>query len=194
MTRRRTLRVMLLAGLLPAPLHAQLGELHFGAIGSYGAGAAYGGGAGLIASYSPGRLAYVGMRWIYYAGSEAERSDSTGSFEVTTRAQLFGADLGLEYPLGGMELVGGLTLGAMRFWQGTTPVASPEATAVSAVSMEFVVAPMVMLEIRAGPVMLIPQASYYFAGEPDFRWPVDHNGFAASLMVVIPIETDRIRY
>lgn len=194
MRRRHAVQMLLLAALLPAPLRAQLGELHFGAIGSYGSGSAYRGGAGLTASYAPARLAWVGLRWIYYAGSTETMTDQTGSYDVTTRAQLFGADLGLEYPLGNVELVGALTLGAMRFWQGTTPVGAPGASPVSAGSTDFVVAPNLMLEIRAGPLMLIPQASYYFAGSPDFRWPVGHNGFAATLMVVIPIETDRIRY
>jgi len=131
MSRRRLLAIFLLAGLPPASAEAQLGEAHFGAIGSYGTGDAYRWGGGLTASYQPGRLAYVGLRWIYYGGSTAQVGDSAGSYQVTTRAQLFGADMGLEYPLGSVEMVGGLTLGAMRFWQGTTPMTSQRAGLLS---------------------------------------------------------------
>ena len=194
MSRRRLLAILLLAGLPPASAKAQLGEAHFGAIGSYGTGDAYRWGGGLTASYQPGRLAYVGLRWIYYGGSTARVGDSAGSYQVTTRAQLFGADLGLEYPLGSVEMVGGLTVGAMRFWQGTTPMTSRGATAVSTVATEFVVAPTLRAEIRTGPLMLIPEVAYYFAGAPDLRWPVGNQGTVVSLLVVIPIETRRIRY
>ena len=49
---------------------------------------------------------------------------------------------------------------------------------------------MAMLHIRVGPVMLAPQVTWYFAGTPDLRWPVDDSGPAVSLSVIIPIETD----
>jgi hypothetical protein len=194
MRRRRLLTLLCFSALIPAAAHAQLGEAHFGVIGSFGTGDAYQWGGGLTASYQPGRLAYVGLRWIYYAGSSAQRGDSTGTYDVTTRAQLFGADLGLEYPLGTVELVGGLTLGAMRFWQGTTPVTAPGASSVSAVATEFVAAAAIRAEFRTGPLMLIPEVGYYFAGAPDLRWPVGNQGWVTSLLVVIPIETRRIRY
>jgi hypothetical protein len=194
MSGRRVVAWLLLAGAFPASVQAQLGELHFGGVGSFAAGEAYQGGAGLTVSYAPGRLALMGMRWIYYAGSTERVTDSTGTYDVTTRAQVFGADLGLEFPLGGLEIVGGMTLGAVRFWQGTTPVSAPAAAPVSAIGTEFFVAPTLMVEVRAGPLTLIPQVAYYFAGSPDLRWPVGHNGLAFSLMLVIPIETDRIRY
>jgi len=194
MSGRRFLATLFLAGVLPATAEAQLGEAHFGAIGSYGTGSAYRWGGGLTVSYQPGRLAYVGLRWIYYGGSTAQVGDSTGDYDVRTRAQLFGADLGLEYPLGGVEVIGGLTLGAMRFWQGTTPVNAPDATEVGAVATEFVAAPTLRVEFRTGPIMLIPEVAYYFAGSPDMRWPVGNQGWVTSLLVVIPIETRRIRY
>ena len=194
MNQRRAGWMLLLAALLPPPLYAQLGEVRLGAMGSYGAGAAYRGGAGLTASYAPGRLASVGLRWIHYGGSRDTASDQTGSYDVTNRAQFFGGDLGLEAPLGGMELVAGLTLGAVRFEQSTTAANTPDASPLRAGDTEFVVAPHLMLGIRTGPLMFIPQVSYYFAGPPDLRWPVGHRGIVASLMVVILIETDRFRY
>lgn len=194
MTGRGTFLSLLLAALPPLPVHAQLSELHFGAIGSYGIGSAYQGGVGLTASYSPGRLAYVGLDWIYYFGGTELTTDATGTYDVTTRAQLFGADLGLEFPIGRQELIAGLTLGAVRFWQGATPVATPAAAPVSGIGTEFLFAPMAQVEIRTGPLMFVPRISYYFAGSPDSPWPVGHKGLAFSLFLVIPIETDRIRY
>ena len=194
MSRRQALLALLLGVSLPARARAQLSELHFGAVGSYATGSAYQGGAGLTASYAPGRIAYVGLNWIYYFGSSEGTTDTTGSYNVTSGAQLFGADLGLEFPIGKLELIGGMTLGAVRFWQGTTPAATPTAAPATAIGTAFLFAPMVQLEIRTGPIMLVPRVSYYFAGSPDLRWPVGHNGLALSLFLVIPIETDRIRY
>ena len=191
MSRGRLARGLLLSVLLPVPAQAQLSELRFGAIGSFVAADAYRWGAGLTVGYAPGRLASVGLRWIYYFGSTEQQADASGSYDVTNRAQLFGADLALEFPLGAAEIVAGGTLGAVRFWQRTAPVGN---SATEAVATEFVVAPMVMLLLRTGRVMLVPQIAYYFAGSPDLRWPVDHAGLALSLSVVFPIETDRIRY
>ncbi|HQR17351.1 MAG TPA: hypothetical protein PK948_03215 [Gemmatimonadales bacterium] len=186
--------VLLVAGALATPARAQMGEAHFGAIGSFGTGSAYQWGAGLTASYAPGRLAYMGLRWIYYAGSTDRRADSTGSWDVTTRAQLFGADLGLEYPLGAVELVGSVTMGAMRFWQGADQLGVSGVVPLEEVGTSFVLAPTVMVEFRTGPLVMMPQVAYYFAGSPDFRWPVGHDGWALSLMIVLPLETHRITY
>ena len=185
---------LLMGAALAAPAGAQMGEAHFGVVGSFGAGSAYQGGAGLTASYAPGRLAYMGLRWIYYGGSTDRRADSTGSWDVTTRAQLYGADLGLEFPVGALELVGGVTLGMVRFWQGAEAVGVSGVTPPNEIGTSFILAPTVMAEIRTGPLMLIPQVAYYFAGSPDFHWPVGHDGWALSLMLVLPLETHRITY
>jgi hypothetical protein len=183
---------VVLYALLGAPAAAQLGEVRMGAIGSYVAADAYRAGAGVTLGYAPGRLAWLGLRWIYHFGSTNRTGEGTASYDVTDRAQLFGADLGLEFPLGVMEIVVGGTLGAVRFSQHTEAASMPAAE--GEIATEFVVAPVAMLHIRAGPLMLVPQATWYFAGSPDLRWPVDHAGPAASLAIVYPIETDRIRY
>lgn len=185
---------LLMSAALAGSAGAQMGEAHFGVIGSFGTGSAYQGGAGLTASYAPGRLAWLGLRYLYYAGSTDRRADSTGTWDVTTRAQLFGADLGMEYPLGAVELVGGVTMGVVRFWQGAEPMGVSGVQPVEEVGNSFVLAPTVMAEFRTGPLMLIPQVAYYFAGSPDFHWPVGHDGWALSLMVVLPLETHRITY
>ena len=183
-----------LSALLTAPVAAQLSEVRIGAIGSYVAADAYRAGAGITLGYAPARIAYIGLRWVYHFGSTASRTDGTGTYDVTDRAQLFGADLGMEFPVGNMELVVGGTLGAVRFSQQTAPGPSASSGAGTAIATSFVAAPMVMLHVRVGPVMIAPQVTWYFAGTPDLRWPVDDSGPAVSLSVIIPFETDRIRY
>jgi hypothetical protein len=185
---------LLLSLLLPARAGAQLSEVRIGAIGSYVAADAYRAGAGITLGYAPARIAYIGLRWVYHFGSTESRTDGTGTYDVTDRAQLFGADLGMEFPLGNMELVVGGTLGAVRFSQQTEPAPSDPSGAGTAIATSFVAAPMVMLHVRVGPVMIAPQVTWYFAGTPDLRWPVDDSGPAVSLSVIIPFETDRIRY
>jgi hypothetical protein len=185
---------LFLAASLPTPVSAQLSEVRIGAIGSYVGEDPYKAGAGVTLGYSPGRLAYVGVRWIYHFGSTSQLADDTGIYDVTDQAQLFGVDLGAEFPLGAMELVVGGTLGAVRFSQRTEPVDASASGAESASAVEFVAAPMAMLHVRVGPVMLVPQATYYFAGRPDLRWFVHASGPALSLSVIVPFETDRIRY
>jgi len=184
----------LLSVLLPAPVTAQLGEVRIGVIGSYAVSDAYRSGGGLTLGYAPGRLAYMGVRWIYYVGSTEALADDAGSYDVTNRAQLFGADLGLEFPLGSMELVVGGTLGAVHYSQHTEPTGASTSGSESAGATEFVAAPMAILHIRIGPVMVAPQLAYYVAGAPDLRWSVGGSGPALSCSILLPIETDRIRY
>jgi len=126
-----------------------------------------------------------------------EIDDDDSDFErdsLLLRAQLFGADLGLEFPLGSMELVVGGTLGAVRYSQHTESTGATTSGSESASAVEFVAAPMAILHIRIGPIMVAPQVVYYFAGVPDLRWSVGGSGPALSFSVLLPIETDRIRY
>ena len=151
-------------------------------------------GAGVTLGYAPARIAYMGVRYIYHFGSTRPAADATGFFDVTDRTQLFGVDLGLEFPVGAMELVIGGTLGVVRFSQRVEPTGSTGESTSSDIGTGFVAAPLALLHVRVGPLMLVPQVTWYFAGDPDFRWQVDHSGPAASLAIVLPIETDRIRY
>ncbi len=179
--------------LLPAHLAAQLGEAQFGAIVSYGTGSASQGGAGLIAGVGAGRLIYVGARWVYYFGSSAVQTDTGGTFEVRDRAQIFAADVGLQYPVGPAELVVGVTIGAMRFSQRAEPVSPGTGTPQSSARAEFLLAPNFSVQLRVSRFLLIPEFVYSFAGSPDMRWPVDHQGPILSLRVVMPFEVQRIR-
>jgi hypothetical protein len=178
--------------LLPADLGAQLGEAQFGAIGSYGTSSAWHGGAGLIAGVGAGRLIYVGARWVYYFGSSAVQTDTGGTFDVRDRAQIFAADVGLQYPLGAAELVAGVTIGAMRFAQRAEPL-SATGPPQSSSRVEFLLAPNLSVQLRVSSFLVIPEFVYSFAGSPDQRWPVDHQGPIFSLRVVMPFEVQRIR-
>jgi len=185
--------VVLGQALLPSDLAAQLGEAQFGAIASYGTGSAWHGGAGLIAGVGAGRLIYVGARWVYYFGSSAVQTDPAGggSFEVRDRAQIFAADVGLQYPVGAAEVVAGVTIGAVRFSQQSEPTGG--GTPQSAARVEFLFAPNFSAQLRVSRFLLIPEFVYSFAGSPDLRWPVDHQGPIFSLRVVLPFEVQRIR-
>jgi hypothetical protein len=181
--------------LLPANLAAQLGEAQLGAIASYGTGSAWHGGAGLIAGVAAGRLIYVGARWIYYFGSSAVQTDpgGGGTFQVRDRAQIFAADVGLQYPVGAAEVVAGVTIGAVRFAQRAEPVSPGTGAAQSSSRVEFLLAPNFSAQLRVSRFLLIPEFVYSFAGSPDMRWPVDHQGPILSLRVVMPFEVQRIR-
>ena len=185
--------VALAPALLPANLAAQLGEAQFGAIASYGTGSAWHGGAGLIAGVGAGRLIYVGARWVYYFGSSAVQTDTGGTFDVRDRAQIFAADVGLQYPLGATELVAGVTIGAVRFAQHAEPVSPGTGAPQSASRVEFLLAPNFSVQLRVSRFLLIPEFVYSFAESADLRWPVDHQGPILSLRVVMPFEVQRIR-
>lgn len=193
---RRFLGALLPVALLPATLAAQLGEIHLGALATYGPGSSYHAGGGLLGGISAGRLVYVGARWAYYGGSTRQQVDSTGTYDISTRAQIFAADLGLQYPAGRVELVAGVTLGATRFGQRSSPVGSRSATASTAarVATEFLVAPNFSVQFRAPGLLLIPELMYAFGGSPDLRWAAAHRGPVFSFRIVVPIEVDRIRH
>ncbi len=185
--------VALAQALLPAGVAAQLGEAQYGVIGSYGTSNAWHGGAGLIVGVGAGRLIYVGARWVYYFGSSAVQTDTGGTFDVRDRAQIFAADVGLQYPLGATELVAGVTIGAVRFAQHAEPVSPGTGPLQSSSRVELLLAPNLSVQLRVSPFLLIPEFVYSFAGSPDLRWPVQHQGPLLSLRVVLPFEVQRIR-
>ena len=180
--------------LLPAYLTAQLGEVHVGMLAGYGTAGAYGPGAGLIVGVAAGRLAYVGVRWTYFFGDTWTQSDTSGTFTVEDRAQVFAADLGLQYPAGPTEIVAGVTIGAIRFAQHATPLPPGTGAGGTQVKAEFLAAPNVSVQLRALGLLVIPEVMYTFAGAPDFTWPVQRRGPVFSVRVVVPFEVQRIRH
>jgi hypothetical protein len=170
----------LLVGALLVPgshLPAQVGELQAGVVASYGTSKAYGPGAGLVLGVATGRLAYVGLRWTYHAGATTAG--------ITTRAQAFAVDLGIVIPVRALDVIPGVSLGAMRFAQ--------RAGNARAHKVEFLGAPGIAVEVHVARVALIPELQYSWAGDPELAQPVRHRGLVASLRLVIPIEVSRIR-
>ena len=70
-------------------LWGQLGELQAGVIGSYGTRDPYRKGGGLVFGVAPGRLVYVGLRWIYYEGATISSGAAPTPTNVRNRAQVF---------------------------------------------------------------------------------------------------------
>ena len=187
--------VVLAQALWPADLAAQLGEVHLGGLVSYGSGNAYQAGAGLIGGISAGRVVYVGARWVYYTGDSGEESNGFGTFTVEDRVDLYAADVGAQYPAGPVEIVAGITIGAVRFSQQSQPIPGQgTGAAESAVATEFYLAPSLSVQVRVLQLLLIPEIMYPLSGSPDLAWPVDHKGPVFSVRLVVPIEVDRIRH
>ena len=177
---------------LPSAAYPQLGEVQLGSVVSYGLAAPYGIGAGLVLGVAAGRLAYVGLRWNYQAGGTEPATTPPTSVDVRNRVQLFGADLGLLFPVGALEVVPGATLGVARFAQRVG--APPAGVTVSEHAIEFFAAPGLSVQARVAGLRVIPEIQYYLAGKPELPWPVSHRGLVTSVRVVIPFEVDRIRY
>jgi hypothetical protein len=187
------MRLAAMAWIAATPLSAQLGELQVGAVTSYGTSTPYHTGAGLVFGVAPGRLVYVGLRWIYYAGTTtaALASPSAGPADVRNRAQVFASDYDVEIPIysGLLELRPSIGLGIVRFAQRGRSMSGVIATH----SKEFIAAPGVALQISAGRVGVIPEIQYYFTGHTELPWPVRNKSLALSVSVVFLSEIRRIR-
>lgn len=177
---------------LPSATRAQLGEVQLGSVVSYGTAAPYRIGAGVVLGIAAGRLAYLGARWTYQAGSTEPVTAPAPSTEVRNRVQLFAADIGLLFPAGVLEVVPGGTLGVAWFAQRTGGPGA--AAAVSRHALELVGGPSLSVQAHVAGLVLIPEVQYQWAGDPELPWRVSHRGLVASLRVVIPFEVDRIRY
>jgi hypothetical protein len=160
------------------PAAGQVGELHLGVVASYGTPETYGPGAGVVVGVAPGRLVYVGARWSYQAGAT--------KLQIRNRVQALAADLGVQIPVGSLEVVPSLSLGALLFAQreaGTTTH-----------STEFLAAPGLSVEIPVARVALIPELQFYLAGSPNLPRRVSHRGVLASVRLVVPIEVSRFKW
>ena len=180
---KRALLIALVCG-APTALSAQLGELQVGVIGSYGMRDPYRGGGGLVLGVAPGRLVYVGLRWIYYGGA-------TTSPDVRNRAQVFATDFDVQIPLRGglFELRPSMGIGMVQFAQRS---GAPPNTVLE-YSREFFAAPGIALQLSAARVALIPELQYYFTGHSELTWPVHNTGLAFSVRLVFLSEIRRIR-
>lgn len=99
------------------------------------------------------------------------------------------------FPVGSLEIVPGVTLGAARFAQRATQAgAGGQPVTVRDHAVEFLAAPSLSVHARAARVLFIPELQYCLAGHPDLSWRAPHRGLIASLRIVLPIEIDRIRH
>lgn len=187
--------VLLLACVTPATARAQLGELHFGLIAGYGAPESYRSGAGVTVAAVPGRLFYMGLRYVHHWGSTTETSDGSTPVQYETTSSVITADLGVDIPVGPAELVAGASIGTTRFHQlgqrlGVAGVAGEPFTETA---WEFTVSPTVTVYFRAGRILVAPELSWSLAGDPDFVMHASHRGPIFYLKLVVPFEVDRIR-
>ena len=191
-------RACLLVGALSvvaSPAPAQIGVLQFGGGGGYGTGEPFGAGGSLVAGVAAGRIAYTGLRWTYHTGSTKLHGPASPPTEVRTRSQVFVMDLGVQIPVGKLEVVPGLGVGFVRFAQRVSaPAAGGGSTVTAKHEIEFLAAPGVSVSVPAGPMALIPELRYTFAGSPsNLPWRVPHRGLVASLRLMITFEVGRIR-
>lgn len=178
----RSLLPCVAAGIVwAAPAAAQMGELQLGGLVSYGAPRSFRQGIGAVAGIALARLAYVGARWVYQAGS-SERP--AGQTEITTRSQLLTADLGAMLPAAGLEVVPGISVGAVRFHQ----------SAPGRAAWAFAFAPGLSVHGHLAGIVAIPEIQYVYSNVPRLDRPVPRRGPVAVLRLAIPIEVRRIRY
>ena len=182
-----------LVSVAPTALAGQLGELQVGVVASYGMRDPYRAGGGLVLGVAPGRLVYVGLRWIYYVGATTAESGppAGGPSDVTNRAQVFATDFDVQIPIsaGRLELRPTIGLGMVQFVQHGHPLTGD----VSGHSKEFFAAPGVALQLSAGRIAVIPEIQYYFTGHSELSWPIHNTGLAFCVRLVFLSEIRRIR-
>ena len=177
---------------VPAATHAQLGEVHVGALLSYGLPNNFGPGVGLVVGVAAGRVAYLGLRWTYLTGETIATGGPTTPVEVTSRVQVFAADLGILFPVGQFEIVPGASLGWARFAQRVVPAGG--GSPVREHGTKFFAAPGVWVQARLAGLLVIPELQYYLAEDPELSRPVSRRGLVASLRLVVPFEIGPIAH
>jgi hypothetical protein len=184
---RHTGLVVAILAVPGATAAAQFGEVQVGLVASYGSAEIFGPGAGAVLGVTPGGLAYIGLRWTYHAGFTEAVAETT----VTNRVQAFAVDLAVRLPAGRLDIVPGLSLGALRFSQQAREDGGARR---SNIATEFSASPGLAMEIHGGGMVFIPQLQYCVAGNPDLRYPTPHNGFVASIRIAAALEIRRIRH
>jgi len=197
---KTTIRLIaiLASGMAPTSAHAQLGEFHLGVIAGYGTPDAYRAGAGVSIAIVPGRLAFLGLRYVYHWGTTVPLPTDPG-YNVRNTSATLAADLGVQLPVGPAELVIGGSLGTVKFQQESIYLAAPGNPPTEMVAWEFLAAPSVAVYFRVGPILIAPEFQWGLAGDPGFdkRDPqgqhVSIRGPLFYMRFVLPFEIDRIR-
>ena len=178
----------------PSVARAQLGEVHLGALASYGMSNSHGPGGGIAIGVATGRFTYLGVRWAYHFGSGQAEGTRATPLEVTSRIQMFAIDLGILLPAGSVEIVPGISLGAARFAQSNTELGNTGSKTNWAIDTEFVAAPGVSVQTRLAGLLLIPEIQYVLGSGPELPWPVRHRGPVATMRIVWALEVGRFRH
>ncbi len=200
MTRSSAALLIALVLVPDTPAGAQIAELHIGTVGSYGSAHAYGPGGGLVLGLAAGRLTYVGLRWTTFAGATTTDGPffaicCTYSRWVRTRVQSFAADLGFLIPAGPVEIIPGVSLGALRFVQRQRLIDDTGVLLATSTrhAVEFLASPGVSVEIHAGRFAVIPEIQWSLSGNPDLPFLAAHSGPVVSLRLVRSLEIGRVR-
>lgn len=181
---KRALGFAALMAALPAHALAQHGEVQLGVVASYGAPSSLRQGVGVVAGVAMGRLLYVGVRGVHHVGTtRAVAAGASGN--LSNGAQVLLADIGLMIPVGPLEVVPGIALGAMRFRQRDTETTH---------ATKFVAAAGLSIQARVAGLVVVPEVQYYAARHPHLAYPTPHRGVVAAVRVVFPFEVRRIRY
>jgi hypothetical protein len=181
---KRALGFAALMATLPAHTLAQHGEVQLGVVTSYGAPSSLRLGVGVIAGVALGRLLYVGVRGVHHAGTTRAVASGASS-NLKNNAQLLLADIGLMMPVGPLEVVPGIALGAMRFTQRDRETTH---------ATKLVVATGLSVQARLGGLVVVPEVQYYAARHPHLAFAAPHRGAVVAVRVVFPFEVRRIRY
>jgi hypothetical protein len=169
---------------LPAQTLAQHGEVQLGVVTSYGTPSTLRLGVGVIAGVALGRLLYVGVRGVHHVGT-THAVAGAASPNLTNSAQLLLTDIGLMLPVGPLEVVPGIALGAMRFNQRDNETTH---------ATKFVFATGLSVQVRVAGLLVVPEVQFYAARNPDLALPADHRGAVAAVRVVFPFEVGRIAH
>lgn len=180
---------------------AQIAELHMGPLASYGTGTVYGPGGGVVVGLAAGRLTYVGARYAWFSGTTVSDVPppalcTTCTRDVRSRAQMFAVDFGLLIPKGPVEVIPSVTIGVLRFAQRERLLAASNGSEISRSrhsAVEFLIAPGIALEMRAGGFAIIPEILWSLAGKPDLPYAAKNQGPLVTLRVVRMIEIGRVR-
>jgi hypothetical protein len=151
----------------------------------------------VVLGVAAGRLTYIGIRGAYHFGNprRAGTSGSTGITEVRTRAVLAAVDLGVLLPVGAIEIVPGISVGAIRFSQRARyePPMLPQAD-VRSHAIRALVSPGLSVHVRVARILLIPELQMHLAGDPKPASAVQYRAAAVSLRAVLTREVGRIRH
>jgi hypothetical protein len=190
----RCVMVILALQCAPTVARAQLGEVHLGALVSYGLPNSHGPGVGIAIGVATGRLTYLGVRWAYHVGSAQADGTALIPVEVTSRTQTFAADLGFLLPVGAVEIVPGISLGVSRFAQRNSELGNAGSKTEWASDIEFVAGPGVSIHTRFAGLLFIPELQYVFGSDPELPWRVQHRGPVATMRIAFALEVGRFRH